>query len=66
MPPVLKELAFEINDGMKEMNDWIKDNFCELKHSEKFKERPDTVFTRKEGENVREEFCKLSEDGKKM
>ena len=48
------------------MNDWIKDNFCELKHSEKFKERPDTVFTSKDGENVREQFCKLSDDGKKI
>ena len=66
MPPVLKELASEINDGMQEMNDWIKDNFCELKHSEKFKERPDTVFTSKEGESVREQFCKLSDDGKKI
>ena len=51
---------------MQEMNDWIKDNFCKLKHSEKFKERPDTVFTSKEGESVREQFCKLSDDGKKI
>ena len=66
IPPVLKELAYETNDGMQELNDWIKEHFCELKHGIKFKPRPDTVFTPKKGESMREQICKLSTEGKEV
>ena len=60
----LEKFALDIDKAVEELNTFIKEEYDEMTHKDQFPSRPDKIVDNKTAEPVREEFCKLSADGR--